>query len=76
MGGMGDIGGGCWVYFEVDKKVSKDRGQLISAVDIPGAKSKKPKQVAITYPDPKSGNDITVNCTLNPGQVVHIEWDN
>lgn len=73
MGGMGDIGGGCWVCFQVDLEKKDDRKQVISAVDVPGAKEKKVKQVTIVYPV-KGGGTQTLNVDLDPGQMIHIEW--
>ncbi len=81
MGGMGDIGGGCWIAFQVDMENLTDKKQRISAYDFPGAQTNRPKRVTITFPSaPVSvgapAPPHTYRVTLGANQKIHVEWDN
>ena len=76
MGGMGDIGGGCWVTFSVDHSVSGDRRQRFSAFDAVAARRGR-KSVTIAFPRGVAVRRVGANrvsLTVGRRQRIRIRW--
>lgn len=80
MGGMGDIGGGCWIEFDLDEIRIGDRRKHVEDIDRPGWSTGSPKRVFVTFPHaPRlvsaQGSTRRYRIVLARDRRIGVDWD-